>query len=136
MEHINIITEIIRREFNDTLIWDQGSEDVVGKYFYINYEQKPLGVLLGYTKSPIKSYITLLFIHPLLYNSSNKDIELILLKLLAKINLQLKNNKYKMIKGNFPALIRTTHEDNPIEFFRESLNVLRHIKEIIVYYNV
>jgi hypothetical protein len=133
MDHINMITEMIREEFDNTIIWDQKTEDLVGKYFYINYKEKPLGILLGYKNYPIKSYITLLFIHPMLYNNPKHDIEMILLKLLAKINLQIKNNKYRMIKGNFPALIRTTSEDNPIEFFRESLNAIKYIKPIIYY---
>ncbi len=133
MDHINIITEMIKEEFDNTIIWDQSTEDLAGKYFYINYKEKPLGILLGYKNYPAKSYITLLFIHPMLYNNSKHDIEMILLKLLAKINLQIKNNKYRMIKGNFPALIRTTSEDNPIEFFKESLNAIKYIKPIIYY---
>ncbi len=133
MNALEVIEQVIKSEFGNTLIWDERSNDLTGKYFYIDYEGKQIGIFLGYTNSSTPYYTTFLFLHPVLCISPSeaRNAERLFHKFMIKANLKLKSSKYRLIRGSFPALVRNMNVgDNIEEFFRESLAALKNTKPV------
>ena len=113
----------------------QKEADVLGKYVYLKYSGKELGVFMGYygdQTGSIKSCITFFFAHPTSMAEDLGEIRRLFHKLLIRMNLRLKTHPYKSVGAKSPAILRTLRfgqEGFDLEvsrqFFQESIDIIK-----------
>ena len=134
------LERIINNNFKDALTWDQKTEGLRGKYFYVKYEEKEIGIFVGYITDEsheIRACTTFLFVHPLLCMSSQvTSIEKLFHKIMIRANIKLKRYPYRIVTSGLPALIRTMYLDKGYEmniansFFDESLAIMKQCEAL------
>ena len=127
--------KFLGESFKDAIVWEQRDADVLGKYVYLKYSGKELGVFLGYygdQAGSIKSCITFFFAHPTSMAEDLGEVRRLFHKLLIRMNLRLKTRPYKSVGGKSPAIMRTLHfgqEAFNVEvsrrFFQESIDIIK-----------
>jgi hypothetical protein len=131
------LERLIRDVAEDTIIWTQNGGELMGKYFYVPYDKRQIGVFIGFFvdgSGKIRTCITFFFAHPTvdLSETETSETNLLFHRILIKANLELKRNPYKIVKGRgFPAVFRTLHvgeENHNIQdlssFFKESMGAV------------
>jgi hypothetical protein len=121
--------------FKDAIVWEQRDAGLLGKYVYLKYEGKEVGVFMGYHgdhSGSVKSCITFFFTQPTSMADEKSETIRLFHKLLIRLNLRLKERHYKIVSGRSPAIMRTMHfgeeSFNPElsnQFFRESIEVIK-----------
>jgi hypothetical protein len=127
------LQRVINKNFKDALIWDQTSEGLNGKYFYVKYDGKEIGVFMGYiTESgKVKGCTVFFFVHPVFSMSPSdvKKIEKLFHRIMVRANLNLRNYPYKLMRSGLPALVRSMYFTNAKmgneSFFEESITVVK-----------
>jgi hypothetical protein len=127
--------KFLGQSFKDAIVWEQRDAGLLGKYVYLKYEGKELGVFMGYhgdDSGSVKTCITFFFAHPTSLTEEKSQLMRLFHKLLIRLNLKLKGCYYKIISGRSPALMRTMHfgekafnPDISNQFFRESIEVIK-----------
>ena len=133
------LESLLGSSFDNAIVWEQMDPDLVGKYVYLKYESKEIGVFMGYLISgqdSIKGCISFFFAHPR-SGSDMSEVRRLFHKLLIRLNLRLKSGRYKLVAGKSPALIRTIYfKDNSFSaekssgFFQESIQVIRSCEPV------
>lgn len=121
--------------FKDAIVWEQRDSGLLGKYVYLKYAGKELGVFLGYygnQPSSIRTCVTFFFAHPKSLSEDGSEVRRLFHKLLIRLNLRLKAHRYEIVGGRSPAIIRTMHfgekafsSEISNQFFRESIDVIK-----------
>ncbi len=136
---LNELDLLMSKSFKDPIVWEQKGTELPGRYVYIKYEQKEIGLFMGYhigKSGHIRACVVFIFPHSTLGElySDNKTTNLRLFhKILIRSNLKLKGKPYRLINGKSPALIRTLFfdenncysPDKTLIFFSESINAIR-----------
>jgi hypothetical protein len=127
--------KFLAHSFKDAIIWEQRDAGLLGKYVYLKYKGKEIGVFLGYfadQSATIKSCMTFFFAHPTSNPEERSEVSVLFHKLLIRLNLRVKGSPFKLLTGRSPALMRTMHfadgnfsPDAPNRFFAESLDVIK-----------
>ena len=128
------LERLLQQSFKNVIVWDQRDVDLIGKYVYIKYEGKQVGLFLGYQmakSNSVRGAITFFFTHPSSSPEVSKDVIRLFHKLLIRLNLRLRANQYKLVAGKSPALMRMKYfaeqdVDSAAyqEFFRESMEAI------------
>ena len=126
---------LLQQSFKDVIVWDQKDADLIGKYVYIKYEGKEVGLFLGYqmaSDDSVRGAITFFFSHPSSSREASKDVARLFHKLLIRLNLRLRSNQYKLVAGRSPALIRMKYfaerdmsSTGYQVFFKESMEAIK-----------
>lgn len=129
------LERLFRESFKDAIVWDQRDADLVGRYVYVKYEGKQVGIFMGYqmgNSGLVRGAITFFFTHPSTDREESKDLGRLFHKLLIKLNLRLHSNPYKRASGKSPAIIRMKYfaeqDVSPNayqQFFRESVDAIK-----------
>ncbi len=131
-----VIEHVISDNFGSALTWEQRSGGLLGKYFYVRYEGKEIGVFMGYMLdgfSKIKGCTVFFFAHPALCLSNSEDgsLEKLFHKIMIRANMRLNRYPYRLVKHTFPAIVRSLYFDNEYQtdstrrFFEESFVIMR-----------
>ena len=131
---------LLQQSFKDVIVWDQKDADLIGKYVYIKYEGKQVGLFLGYQMSrsdSVRGAITFFFSHPSSSQEASKDVVRLFHKLLIRLNLRLRSNQYKLVTGKSPALMRMKYFAKRDvssaayqEFFNESMEAIKRCEPL------
>ncbi len=138
---LDTIERIITNNFKDVLIWEQRSGGLRGKYFYVKYEKKEIGVFVGYIMDDsynIEGCTTFFFVHPALSMSTAEvsRIERLFHKIMIRANISLRSHPYRFIKSGLPALVRSIYFDSnctidiSTNFFEESLAIMKQYQAL------
>ncbi|HEV8387372.1 MAG TPA: hypothetical protein VGQ03_07100 [Nitrososphaera sp.] len=129
------LERLLRESFKDVIVWDQRDADLIGRYVYVKYEGKQVGIFMGYqigNSGSVRGAITFFFTHPSSDREESKDLGRLFHKLLIRLNLRLHSNPYKRASGKSPAIIRMKYfaeQDVSPEayrqFFRESVDAIK-----------
>ena len=135
------LERLLADSFKDAIVWEQSDSDIVGRYLYIKYEGKEVGIFMGYQidkSGSVRGAITFFFTHP---SSSareeTKDLARLFHKLLIRLNLRLQADPYKRASGKSPAIIRMKYFADQAEsveklqmFFKESINAIKSCEPV------
>lgn len=134
------LERLLRDSFKDVIVWDQRDADLIGRYVYVKYEGKQVGVFMGYqmgNSGSVRGVITFFFSHPSSVQEETRDLGRLFHKLLIRLNLRLHSNPYKRASGKSPAIIRMKYfaeQDVSPEayqqFFRESVDAIKSCEPI------
>lgn len=123
------------QSFKDAVMWEQRDAGLLGKYVYLKYEGKEVGVFMGYYgdhSGSVKSCITFFFTHPTSLAEEKSETVRLFHKLLIRLNLRMKGCHYRIVNGRSPAIMRTMHfGEQPFsheiskQFFMESIEVIK-----------
>lgn len=138
LENIQLI---ITKNFKDALVWDQRSGGLKGKYFYVKYTEKEIGVFIGYTTDKsgnIKGCTTFFFVHPInsMVPAEVKNIEKLFHKIMIRANMSLNKYPYRLVRSGLPALVRNMYFDGgnktdaAINFFEEALAIVKQCEAL------
>ncbi|MCI0565255.1 MAG: hypothetical protein MN733_42865 [Nitrososphaera sp.] len=126
---------LLGNSFKNPIVWEQRDKNLIGKYVYIKYEGKELGVFMGYLvngSNTIRACITFFFTHPASGVEEAGNTRRLFHKLLIRFNLRLKAVPYKLVTGKSPAIIRTMYFDQngfstikSEHFFGESIKAIK-----------
>ena len=129
------LERLLRDSFENAIVWEQRDADLIGRYVYIKYEGKQVGIFMGYQigkSDSVRGAITFFFTHPSSAQGEAKDHGRLFHKLMIRLNLRLRSNPYKLAAGKSPAIIRMKYfaeqdlsAEAYLEFFRESLAAIR-----------
>lgn len=129
------LERILQESFKNAIVWDQRDADLIGRYVYIKYEGKQVGLFLGFQmgkSDSVRGAITFFFTHPSSSREETKDVVRLFHKLLIRLNLRLRANPYKLADGKSPAIIRMKYfaeqdvsPDAYHEFFKESMDAIK-----------
>ena len=127
--------KFLGESFKDAIVWEQRDADVLGKYVYLKYSGKELGVFMGYygdQTGSIKSCITFFFAHPTSMAEDLGEIRRLFHKLLIRMNVRLKTHPYKSVGAKSPAILRTLRFGQKgfdlevsRKFFQESIDIIK-----------
>jgi len=128
------LESLLSNSFKDAIVWEQRDADLLGKYVYIKYYGREVGIFMGYQigqSGSVKGGITFFFAHPTSAAEQAQDMRRLFHRLLIRLNLRLRANPYKIVTGRSPAIIRTTYlSEKDVSsgvsqrFFRESVETL------------
>jgi hypothetical protein len=134
------IGTLLSRSFGDAIVWEQRDSDLVGKYVYVKYAGKELGIFLGCQlneSGSIKGGITFFFAHPASAREEAKELVRLFHRLLIRLNLKLQSNPYTFIPGKSPAIMRLKSirgmekgDETCRTFFEESVHAIKHCEPI------
>lgn len=132
---LNDLGKFLGASFKDAIVWEQRDAGLLGKYVYLRYAGKELGVFLGYyggQSGSVRTCVTFFFAHPKNLIEEGSEIRLLFHKLLIRLNLKVKEHRYKIVGGRSPALIRTMNfgekafsPDLSNQFFKESIEIIK-----------
>ena len=132
---IGDLGKFLSASFKDAIVWEQRDAGLLGKYLYLKYSGKELGVFMGYYgdhAQSVKSCITFFFAHPGSMTEDLGEVRRLFHKLLIRMNLRLKARPYKSVGGKSPAIMRTLNfgkesfdPELSQQFFRESIEVIK-----------
>lgn len=119
------IEELIRERVSNTIVWDEKSNSMKGKYFYLNVNDIQIGVFLGFIikADRVDRCIVLCFTDP----KARVDMSIAVRTEQLFKDLQKRLEGFRFIKDDLPALMKISalvDESNAIEFFRDSLSLL------------
>ncbi len=137
---LNDLQALFSRAFTDAIVWEQRDSDLVGKYVYIRYCGREIGIFMGYhmgQSGSVKGAITFLFAHPASSPEETKEVNHLFHKLLIRLNLRMRENRYRIAGGRAPAIIRMVHfgekgfsiEKSTI-FFSESIDAIKRAEPL------
>gem|GEM_PF-2864301 len=131
---------LLRDSFKNAIVWEQRDADIIGNYVYIKFEGRELGIFMGYVlgqAGAIRACITFLFAHPSSGAEEAANKARLFHKLLIKFNLRIPANRYKIVNGKSPAIIRVKYfpqgnfgTDMSEAFFKESINVMKECEPL------
>ncbi|MGI0023755.1 MAG: hypothetical protein ACREA4_01260 [Nitrososphaera sp.] len=126
---------LLSTSFKDAIVWEQRDADLIGKYVYIKYDGREVGIFMGYQMDQpgsVKGAITFFFAHSASTPEEAKDVRHLFHKLLIRLNLRLRASPYKIVSGRTPAILRMTYlgkKDFSTEmsrmFFKESIDAIK-----------
>ena len=129
------LERLLRDSFKDAIVWEQRDADLIGRYVYVKFEGKQVGIFMGYqmgNSGSVRGAITFFFAHPLSVREEAKEVGRLFHKLLIRLNLRLRANPYKLAAGKSPAIIRMKYfaeqnlsSESYQAFFRESVNAIK-----------
>lgn len=127
--------KFLGESFKDAIVWEQRDAGLLGKYVYLKYSGKELGVFMGYygdNAHSVRSCITFFFAHPASLTEDLGEVRRLFHKLLIRMNLRLKTHRYKIVGGKSPAIMRTLNFGNETfdpevsrRFFVESIDIIK-----------
>ncbi|HEY7734701.1 MAG TPA: hypothetical protein VIB07_07915 [Nitrososphaera sp.] len=129
------LNALLHDSFKNAIVWEQRDADIIGNYVYIKFEGRELGMFMGYVigqSGAIRGCITFLFAHPNSGAEEKSHKARLFHRLLIKFNLRMSANRYKIVSGKSPAIIRMKYfpndnfgADMSEAFFKESINVMK-----------
>ena len=132
---LNDLGNFLGTSFKDAIVWEQRDAGLLGKYVYLKYEGKEVGVFMGYhgdQSGSVRSCITFFFTHPTSVVEEKGEIVRLFHRLLIRLNLRLKECHYKIVNGRSPAIMRTMHfgeksfsPELSNRFFKESIEFIK-----------
>lgn len=133
-ELLSNLSQLFGDSFKDAIVWEQRDQELLGKYVYLKYAGKDLGMFMGYyltQSNSVRACITFFFAHPSSPIEDQADVTRMFHKLLIRLNLRLKHFPYKRVDGKSSAVMRTMYfkkDDFTAEasnqFFKESIDVI------------
>jgi hypothetical protein len=134
------LNSLLHDSFKNAIVWEQRDADIIGNYVYIKFEGRELGMFMGYVvgqSNAVRACITFLFAHP---NSGTEEAAYkarLFHKLLIKFNLRLGANRFKIVNGRSPAIMRVKYfpQDRfgigmSEVFFKESINIMKECEPL------
>ena len=132
---LNDLQTLLSRAFKDAIVWEQRDSDLVGKYVYIKYFGREMGIFMGYhmgQSGSVKGAITFFFTHPASSPEETKEVNHLFHKLLIRLNLRMRENRYRIAGGRAPAIIRMVYfgkkgfsAEKSMIFFSESIDAIK-----------
>jgi hypothetical protein len=131
---------LLSDSFRDAVVWEQKDADLIGRYLYVKYDGREVGIFVGYQigrSGSVRAAITFFFTHRASALEDPKDIARVFHKLLIRLNLRLRANPYKRVSGKSPAIIRMKYfgekdfsaQESGI-FFKESINAMKNCEPL------
>ncbi len=131
---------LLSDSFKNAIVWEQRDADIIGRYVYIKYEGRELGIFMGYqmgASGSVRGGITFFFTHPTSAIEEAKELGRLFHKLLIRLNLRLSANHYKIVSGKSLAIIRMKYfaeQDFSAElsrmFFKESIAAIKNCEPL------